>query len=106
MGKHALTKRKIDKKLIFYIVCFALPVVQFLIFYVGVNFQSILLAFQKYDGKTASFYFDAQDLWVNFQKVYYELTETSILLIALKNSLILWAATSIVGTVAAAFFSY
>ena len=106
MGKHALTKRKIDKKLIFYIACFALPVVQFLIFYVGVNFQSILLAFQKYDGKTASFYFDPQDLWVNFQKVYYELTETSILLIALKNSLILWAATSIVGTVAAVFFSY
>ena len=51
MEKHALTKRKIDKKLIFYIACFALPVLQFLIFYIGVNFQSILLAFQKYDGK-------------------------------------------------------
>ena len=106
MEKQALTKRKIDKKLIFYIVCFALPIIQFLIFYVGVNFQSILLAFQKYDGKTASFYFDKQDLWVNFKKVYEELTETNTLLIALKNSLILWVATSIIGTVAAVFFSY
>ena len=106
MGKYALAKRKFDKKLIFYIVCFALPVIQFLIFYVGVNFQSILLAFQKYDGKTTSFYFDKQDLWVNFKKVFEELTETNTLLIALKNSLILWGATSIIGTVAAVFFSY
>ena len=106
MGKTMLTKRKIDKKLIFYIACFALPVLQFLIFYIGVNFQSILLAFQKYDGKTTSFYFDKQDLWVNFQRVYEELTETETLLISLKNSLILWGATSIVGTVAAIFFSY
>ena len=106
MGKYALAKRKFDKKLIFYIVCFALPVIQFLIFYVGVNFQSILLAFQKYDGKTTSFYFDKQDLWVNFKKLFEELTETNTLLIALKNSLILWGATSIIGTVAAVFFSY
>ncbi len=106
MEKYALAKRKFDKKLIFYIVCFALPVIQFLIFYVGVNFQSILLAFQKYNGKTASFYFDKQDLWVNFKKVFEELTETNTLLIALKNSLILWGATSIIGTVAAVFFSY
>ena len=106
MEKTALTKRKIDKKLIFYIVCFSLPILQFLIFYIGVNFQSILLAFQKYDGKTTSFYFDKQDLWVNFQKVYKELTETKTLLIALKNSLIVWGATSVVGTVAAVFFSY
>jgi ABC-type sugar transport system permease subunit len=106
MEKSMLTKRKIDKKLIFYIACFALPVLQFLIFYIGVNFQSILLAFQKYDGKATSFYFDKQDLWVNFQRVYEELTETETLLISLKNSLILWGATSIVGTVAAIFFSY
>ncbi|MBQ7912475.1 MAG: sugar ABC transporter permease [Clostridia bacterium] len=106
MEKTTLTKRKIDKKLIFYIVCFALPILQFLVFYVGVNFQSILLAFQKYDGQTTSFYFDNQDLWVNFKKVYEELTKTNTLLVALKNSLIVWGATSIVGTVAAVFFSY
>ena len=106
MEKTALTKRKIDKKLIFYIVCFALPVLQFLVFYIGVNFQSILLAFQKYDGKNAVFFFDKQDLWVNFVKVYKELTETKILLIALKNSLIVWGATTVIGTVAAVFFSY
>lgn len=106
MKDKASAKRTIDKKLIFYIVCFSLPILQFLIFYVGVNFQSILLAFQKYDGKTTSFYFDTADLWVNFKRVYSELTETSTLLVALKNSLIVWIATSIFGTVAAVFFSY
>ena len=106
MENTELTKRKVDGKLIFYIVCFAFPVLQFLIFYVGVNLQSILLAFQKYDGQTTSFYFDGQDLFVNFKKVYEELTETNTLLVALKNSLIVWGATSIVGTLAAVFFSY
>lgn len=106
MEKTTLTKRKIDKKLIFYIVCFTLPIIQFLIFYVGVNFQSILLAFQKYNDADSVFYFDKQDLWVNFQTVYKELTETSALWVSFKNSVILWLATSIVGTIAAIFFSF
>ena len=36
-------------ELIFYIFMLAYPVVQFCIFYLGVNFNSILLAFQKID---------------------------------------------------------
>ena len=42
-----LANRKI-KDLFFYITLFALPTLQFLIFYVGVNANSILLAFQRY----------------------------------------------------------
>ncbi len=41
-------ERKDKKKLIFYICGVALPVLQFLIFYVAVNFSSIVLAFQNY----------------------------------------------------------
>jgi hypothetical protein len=43
-------KRKQD--LIFYIVMLAYPVLQFAIFYVGVNFNSILMAFQYFSGST------------------------------------------------------
>ena len=37
---------------LFYITMIALPLVQFLIFYVIVNFNSILMAFQNYDNST------------------------------------------------------
>lgn len=35
-------------KLIFYIICASLPILQFCIFYIGVNFNSIALSFKKY----------------------------------------------------------
>lgn len=50
-------KRKIDGNLIFYVLMIAFPVLQFSIFYIGVNFRSFLYAFQKIDllEKTATF---------------------------------------------------
>ena len=48
-----VTKKRIwkgnRKDLLFYILMMAFPVAQFCIFYVGVNANSILLAFQKID---------------------------------------------------------
>ena len=41
-----MNKKK--KRLIFYIAVIALPVLQFAIFYLYVNFNSVILAFQKY----------------------------------------------------------
>ncbi len=38
-----------QRDLIFYIAFMAWPVLQFCVFYIGVNFQSVLLAFQKID---------------------------------------------------------
>ena len=38
-----------NRRLIFYTVGIALPILQFCIFYIGVNFNSILLSFQKYN---------------------------------------------------------
>ncbi len=46
-------------RMIFYCSAIALPLLQFCIFYVGVNFNSILLAFSKYNGKGGSNYFAA-----------------------------------------------
>ena len=39
--------KKIDKELLFCIAMLAIPLVQFIIFYVIVNFNSFLMAFQK-----------------------------------------------------------
>lgn len=106
MGKNVLTKRKVDKKLIFYIICFAWPVLQFLVFYIGVNFQSIMFAFQRYDEVDSKFKALDGNIWANFKEIYDNLKGGSGLWTALKNSLIVWFATSVVGTVAAVFFSY
>jgi len=48
------TKRN---ELVFCFAFLAVPVCQMLIFYFGVNFNSILLAFQGYDSVEHSFYF-------------------------------------------------
>lgn len=58
-------ERKDKKKLLFYICGISLPVLQFVIFYIFVNFNSIILAFQNWniiDGYTFSF--------SNFTKVF------------------------------------
>ncbi len=51
------TKQKY--RLIFYCLVIALPLLQFCVFYVGVNLNSILLAFSTYDGKGGTNYFAA-----------------------------------------------
>jgi ABC-type sugar transport system permease subunit len=61
-------ERKDKKKLLFYICGLAFPVLQFVVFYVIVNFNSILLAFQSYntvDGFSYTF--------SNFTKVWQDI---------------------------------
>ena len=83
-----------------------LPVVQFLIFYVFVNFNSILLSFQKYDSASAGFVFLNDNIFKNYQGVF-ELTSLGLDLgkIVL-NSVILWACIVVFGTIPAIIFSY
>lgn len=87
--------------LIFYIAILAFPLLQFAIFYIGVNANSFVLAFQKYSSNGNTF-----AGWANFQKIISEWNNTSILKDALKNSLIIWVFSSLTGTVLAILFSY
>lgn len=59
-------KQKNVGKLIFYICGLALPILQFVIFYVIVNFDTILLAFQNYDRVSNSYFFSLS----NFPQVW------------------------------------
>lgn len=87
----------------FYIALMALPVLQFCVFYIGVNLQSILLAFQQYDTLNAEFFVDWSNLWKSFEEIFKDI---DVLWICLKNSLVVWLFSSVVGTVGAVLFSY
>ncbi len=97
-------KRKGDiGELIFYISIIALPVLQVLIFYFYVNINSITMSFKSYDKLSDTFYWDFS---ANFTRFWTELTKTSILIDALKNSIIVWVYTSILGTFLSILFAY
>ena len=97
-------KQKGDRgELIFYCCLVALPLLQVAIFYFYVNFNSVLMAFQNYDRLSDTFYWD---FGANFSRFWNELTKTSILIDAFKNSFIVWLFTSVLGTVLSIVFSY
>lgn len=98
-----MKKKKMSRQLRFHILMLIFPVAQFLVFYIGVNLNSFLLAFQNYNNATSKFE------WVgftNFQRIWTELVEFNTLRDALANSLVVWFFTSFMGTVMAVLFSY
>lgn len=89
-------------KLIFYCTAFALPILQFLVFYLYINFNSFMLAFQKYEfGK--GYVFDGLSV---FKEVFHDFKTMDILLFSVKNSLLLFFWTFIFGSIGSIFFSY
>lgn len=97
----------LDRKKLFYYGLMFIPLLQFCIFYIGVNFQSILLAFQEYDPINGKFNFLDGNIFQNFKDIYLVYTvKSNYMGPALKNSLILWFFTAVCGTGIAIFFSY
>ncbi len=103
MQKIQKAKKGDTSERIFYALLVALPVLQVLIFYFFVNFNSVLMSFKTYDTLANEF---TWDFGANFSKLWYELTETSIIRDAFKNSLIVWFFTTVVGTFLAIVFAY
>ena len=90
------------RKFLFYAGFIALPVMQFAVFYIGVNFNSILLAFKDYT------YADGYG-WAgfdNFKRLFTEELQRDLIRTAFKNSAILLFFTLVVGITAALLFSY
>ena len=103
--KNIRDKRKQD--LIFYVVMLAIPMLQFAIFYIGVNFNSFLMAFQKFDDSAKDFVFlDFAHLFDNFARVLRSLRTETVFSYAFKNSLISYFVSLIAGTGLALIFSY
>ena len=93
--------KKNRSKLIFYICGLALPLLQFAVFYIGVNINSVLLAFQKYDIREGYSFAGFE----NFAKVFRDFAELEYLGNSILNSLILFAFT-LLGMFAALLFSF
>lgn len=76
-----------DKKLMFYIAMMAIPVIQFCIMYVGVNLNSILLAFKDYDADTGRYFYSG---FQNFIEVFKEIGTDTFLESKLPNSILIF----------------
>lgn len=90
--KRGMSRKK--KEILFLSLFLLFPTIQFLIFYVGVNFNSILLAFRKYTVDKEIVFAGLE----NFQKVWNDLFVNGRLVTALTNSAIQLIVTFILAT--------
>ncbi len=99
--------RKNRGKTIFYWTILAFPLLQFLIFYIGVNLNSFALAFQEFDINNEGLNFVGFDnLWVNFKSVFRNFKENDFMLKAFNNSILAYLLGLFVGLTLALLFSY
>lgn len=96
-------KKEKTKNLLFYIAILAFPITQFLVFYIGVNFNSILLAFRGYDIDQGKFYWNGLD---NFVNVFSDFRNMALFEIAFKNSIIAFLFGLVFGILFGLLFSY
>ena len=92
-------KRRAD--LIFVCIMLSLPIIQFCIMWIGVNFNSIILAFKQYDLN-----FDYHWTLANFSRVINELQSNQGIIESMWNSVIFWICTSVLTLPVALLISY
>ena len=90
------------KDLVFYCCVLAFPILQFCIFYLGVNVNSILLAFKSYE-TVDSYTWTGFD---NFKNLFVLFGERTMFWTAFKNSLIMFAVGTGCGLSLGMIFSY
>lgn len=91
------------RDILFYIALMAFPVLQFTVFYIVVNANSILLTFRSYDTMTGTV------SWVGFENLkeaFRMMTQQLELLDAMKNSFLAYLITLVIGTPLALLFSF
>lgn len=106
LGKTTLKNsymKKQKKDLIFYCCLIALPLIHFLVFYVYVNFNSLMLVFRSYDSTGNTF------VWVgleNFKSVFANMKELTVFKIAFQNSFLVFLVGTSVSMTLGLLFSY
>ena len=103
MSQNSMQKKNKRRRL-FYVLGLSLPVLQFCIFYIGVNFNTILLAFQRWEvtGTQGKYVFNGLN---NFKDFFRDFKEFEFFGNSLKNSAIAFLAT-LVGMALSLFFSF
>lgn len=96
------------KDLIFVLAMLALPILCFCVFYVGVNFNSVLLAFKKYSIENTADGIVASYDWVGLYNIkeFFKIYFTGEKVVVIKNSLIIYLFGLVFGLPLALFFSY
>lgn len=89
--------------LIFYICILALPVLQLCVFYIGINVNTIKLAFQRFDYTSGKYAFNGLE---NFKEFITNLKGLTVLQYAVKNSAILYLVGLAIGLPLNLSFSY
>ena len=101
-----IAKRRRQEK-VFYWLILALPLLQFCIFYIGVNFNSVLLSFQKIEKSAIDGKFIYS--WVGLENFKYSLSQLLNeyeLIQSFKNSIKAYVVGLVFGTGASLLFSY
>ena len=92
--KHSGFDKKKTSERLFLTILFAFPVLQFVVFYICVNINSILLAFKTYDSNISEYYFSGLN---NFREVWRVFSSDSMLLGATWRGMIFYLFSTFVG---------
>ena len=97
-------KRRIGRDwLLFYILMAAFPIVQFCVFYIGVNANMVTKAFSAYDMGTGTYVFNGIE---NFRKLFFEFKTNPVYGVSLKNSLIAYLLNTAISLPLSLLMSY
>ena len=87
----SLKRKNLLRNSIFYVVMAGIPILQVIIFYIYVNFNSILLAFKTYDEVTMSYkWLSGGAFFSNFQEFFHNLTTLPFLKAAFGNTFMMF----------------
>lgn len=99
----SLKKRKLLKDALFFAIITCIPLIQFCIFYIGVNANSIIMSFQDYDRTTATFSWAGLS---NYARFFKDLGSNSMWRSAFLNSTLALIVELFVTKTLAIIFSY
>ena len=99
-------KQSKRSKLLFYLSIIIFPVVQFVIFWVIVNFNSLLLSFKEYSLNENKVMVETFVGFKNLVQVYKDLFTLELFINCIKNSLLFYGVSIAGGTVCSLGFSY
>ena len=102
--KNGLSNARVRKRFIFYCCILALPLLQFVIFYVYVNFNSFVMAFTKYENRLdGAGYITSFAGFDHFETAFKRLSDSSYMIL---NSLLLFVCQTLIGFTFALIFSF
>lgn len=107
MGKTRVHKKKKYGAKVFYWAMLALPIIQFCVFYIGVNFNSVLLSFKEFPIDGSGYrWLGISELFKNYKMFFTDISHDIVLTYCFENSFLVWLFSVILITPLSVLFSY